>query len=396
MRRLFVLILLSAIVVTDCSALHHRSAPPLSFKGLFNPRYRGWIREHPDQFNWMIFGLIVQPVSQKLQMPRAGGLSTNNVLWETWADDDCTFLVPPDPRHPPSKSKCKQRLRFERNPLAFRIEQEIRKTIGEDAIAPIPPHPEEEQEVRRNPAAFSSIVSRGLWYQEGIAKWMRFHPTTTMKFFRGSIEVKAVWAGTDPSVDQAFPFHWNLAEDNKHYKLVGLHIMTNALPEWTWATWEWMGNPNYCDGADACSDSFGCTPASGCISSHFQSAAPITSAVLNIFRLLKISNEWTGYRLHGSQTLIDNKPTPTVLGNTAIEMQFPSTASCLACHARAKVDLSGKADCTVGMISSDPSGPIGNLEYPSEQEDPTHQRTSFIWAFLRAGSIHTTTPACGK
>jgi hypothetical protein len=94
--------------------------------------------------------------------------------------------------------------------------------------------------------------------------------------------------------------------------------------------------------------------------------------------------------------LIDNKPTPTVLGNTAIEMQFPSTASCLACHARAKVDLNGKADCTVGMISSDPSGPIGNLEYPSEQEDPTHQRTSFIWAFLRAGSIHTTTPACGK
>jgi hypothetical protein len=383
------------VLIGLCCEAGAQPAPPLSLNALFQPRYREWIRRHPDEFNWMVLALICGSAPKGLQDARPGSLTTNNVIWETWADDDFTFSIPPNPHKPPAWSERDELLHLMNNPLM--LEHAATPRVGAEAAMamPIPPPPVEgKQEVRRNLAAFSSIVSRGLWYQEGIANWIKAHPDGKLSFFPGSIEIKAVWTPDDGNDNSKFPSHWNLDENGKRYKLLALHIMTNALPEWTWATWEWGGNVNYCVGPGGCSDRFGCTPASGCTLNQLGNGVQLSRSVLNIFRQLKVSKEWTGYRLHGSQILEDNAPLPTVLWNSKMEGKFRSTSSCLACHARARVDRSGRADCTFGLKVQSQNNQEGYLDYPPEPAIPERETTSFIWAFIQAGSIKDGKRAC--
>jgi hypothetical protein len=120
---------------------------------------------------------------------------------------------------------------------------------------------------------------------------------------------------------------------------------------------------------------------------------------MQIFHRLGVTDEWTGYRLHGSQLAIDHRATPKLLYNSQIETnKLANTSSCVACHSRAVVNRSGTADCSLGLLpASTPIHPIGHVDYPpSPPVSEDEVATSFIWAFIRAPSLKSGKRACGN
>ena len=378
-----------------CAVSQH--APPLSLKALFDPRYQRWIEKHPDQFSWMVFALICKQAPANMQIVRADSTGksnlTNNSIWETWADDDFTFPQSPNPRDVPGWRNRHEDKHFVVDPLmALTIHASVRELEGEraDFLNPIPPIPNpQNEEVRRNYAAFESITTQGLWYQEGIARWVQAHSNRELRFSRGSIEIKAVWQRMpDGSTDTTLPYHANYDQYGHRYRLRGLHIMTNALPQWTWATWEWVGNGGLQCDEIKCNDDFGFDSKASAASRH---AVP-TQVVLQMFSSLGVKDEWAGYRLRGSQILRDGRPDPDRLGNSNMEESFLPTSSCVSCHRQARVDpRNGKADCKMGFIDNNPGHQVGTTVYQSNIP-PT--ATSFIWAFIKASSVSSGKRAC--
>ncbi len=387
-----------------------QQAPPLDLKSIFDPQYQGWIRTHPDQFSWMILALISRPAPDSLQFTLRNGTRTNNVLWETWADDDFTFPKQPDPARPNQWSgrtvDLQRGLHLVRDPLSmFAVPAPSQNPTGAATrsssqagfIYTIPPNAEiDDEEVRRNEVSFEFITEQHLWFQEGIAAWIKDHPGKEMSFPRGAIEIKAIWMRAPANPDPQF--HWNRDTQGNKYSLLALHIMTNAVPEWTWATFEWTGNDSQCDGAGGCSDRFGCEPTSSCIHSKADatgSSIKLADTVIKMFAQLGVTKEWTGYRLHGAQVLSDEKPMPNVLWNSQIESGFKSTSSCMACHRRASADVTGRADCSMGFFMTGPSCGQGHLDYPPDPPLAKGQTTtSFVWSFIKAYPAHSDSPVC--
>jgi hypothetical protein len=308
------------------------------------------------------------------------------VIWETWATDDFTF--PKNPQTVPvwSHRMFQPEKTLHPDPLIALFDSSRIQILGGKNQG----LEESGEEVRRNYNAFQSITTRALWYQEGLAQWAKNHPEPLL-FHRGSVEIKAVWIRAFPS-DKS-DYHWNYANDGIKYKLVALHIMTNALPEWTWATWEWADNPGRCNYIN-CVDHFGTKPS--CILSQNQAAAyppgKLSYGVKKMFSKLGVNSEWKGYRLKGSQVFKEGRASRVKLGNTKMENDFMDTSSCIACHARARVFPNGKADCSLGFANLHPL--TGYLDYPPNDAIAPYT-TGFIWAFLRASSKKPGENQCG-
>jgi len=198
------------------------------------------------------------------------------------------------------------------------------------------------QEVRRNMASFNFVVKEGMFYRDGL-KTLFVSGTANgyqpMKFPVNAIEIKASWKIIDPAMKPQY--HWNYDASGKLYGLIALHIITKAVPNWTWATWEWSDNPGRCD-FTGCYDSFGVNPSN--IQPNVQPGkgypeGQLTAPLLEIFKKYGLTDEWQHYRLKGSQTnWTDPTGLPTLLGNSILERPFVSTSSCITCHAYASFD----------------------------------------------------------
>src|SRR5262249_30425568 len=154
-----------------------------------------------------------------------------------------------------------------------------------------------------------------------------------------AIEVKANWL---PLLDTDDPsrFHWNVDCDHKKWKLVAMHIITKAVPNWTWATFEHVDNPGRCDYM-GCHDAFGATlavtdrarqPLPGVpdaqidlLDSVYPASASCvkTNALLDIFKEKGLDSAWGNYCLKGSQVdFTAATGEPTRLGNSVTEGGF--------------------------------------------------------------------------
>ncbi len=156
------------------------------------------------------------------------------------------------------------------------------------------------EEVRRNRASFDYIIGNGLWYKAGLATAYNTR-TTPVTFPVNAIEVKAEWKKIPK--DSMSYYHWNYDSSGNLYGLVALHIMTKAIPNWTWATWEWVGNPGRCDYL-GCHDLFGAIPANvnpNATLNQGYAADSLTPALIKLFKDNGIGDEWKNYRLKGSQ-----------------------------------------------------------------------------------------------
>ena len=101
--------------------------------------------------------------------------------------------------------------------------------------------------------------------------------------------------------------------------LTGLHIITKALPQWVWITFEQVNNTK-------------CT--------QVERRDPIPQNIANVNAQMQkalAGTKWANYELVGVQTAAMNGTTPVVLANTQIETLFQSRSSCLTCHAIANI-----------------------------------------------------------
>lgn len=386
--------------------------------GAFRPGV-GWLgsapdpnpdANEPDMSNWELF-INVNKAAPSQHQVGPSHVTTNDALWETWADDALTFPATPDPTHPPQWPTGAATFPLKRLVLPFqnviRRQLQMRKPVQIDLIRKpieaaqlfklnprqLPPGMTPEileiqsgggEEVRRNKDAFQFIVDNKLFYTQGLRD--AFAAGKPMNFPVTAIEVKARWT---PITDaQKSQYHWNYDSNGNLYGLVALHIMTKRLGNWTWATWEWVGNAGRCDYI-GCHDEFGVTPSDVAPQTPLGGSYPpgtLTPALQAKFTAAGLSAEWQNYRLKGSQTMFtDTTGRATLLGNSITEAGFVSSSSCITCHGIASVDNTGRINPTFGFTSSGDSsnGPL----LPSMFWNGTtlkYMPVDFVWAFANA------------
>jgi hypothetical protein len=300
---------------------------------------------------------------------------TNNALWETWASDLETFPAAPDrdnpPRWPGGPNVARRRKLLE--PL--RQIEILRKKLQLKGIKPLVRLAGGSMEVRRNRPAFDFIVGSRLYYREGITEALQ--TGRTLDFPTDSIEIKATW---QPITEEQKPrYHWNVDPSGKLFGMKSLHLSTKDLPNWFWATFEHVDNPDR-NKEQAPHDAFGVTPPNS-------SNGTVSPALEQLFAQAGLGPEWRFYRLDGTQVdFTDSTGRRTLLGNSDIEAPFMHTSSCITCHAKSAMDATGVSlDVfkSIEPVEGDVGTPDPNWFWDENGKRKTIQ-LDFVWAFDRA------------
>lgn len=307
----------------------------------------------PDRYAWELFVQVNQKAPAAFQHTiTVGGKTymTNSAVWETWPDDPYTFPQNPDPSNPPKWPDAPIGKQLHPKGKGSSFSHTAALAGKSDFILDTG-----GEEVHRNRATFDYVIQNNLWYTQGIAAFVA--KGVPANFPSDSIEVKGNWVNIKEA-DKS-KYHWNYDEKGNLWGLVAMHITSKAIPNWIWATFEWVDNPGRCDYI-GCSDCFGYTPsfvpsntcpASGncpttVVGQVYKEPATITAGLEALFAKEGYSGDWLSqyrhYRLKGSMT---NFTTPTgqpiLLGNSVTESSFLQTASCMTCHSRAAVLADG-------------------------------------------------------
>jgi hypothetical protein len=371
-----------------------------------------------DKASWLLFIAINQMANSQQTF---GAVSTNNALWETWADDPLTFPVSPDPSAPPQwpsnaqtvflkrlqiptqfllrelqrqhvpPSEIKSRmLEFQRPHPGMTLAQALKSQASSSRLKPLRIPLVEAgggEEVRRNKASFDFIIANRLWYKQGLAA--AFAANNVISFPSDAIEVKADWVPIQPT--QTGLYHWNYDSKGTLYGLVALHIESKALPNWHWATFEWTGNAGRCDYI-GCNDSFGVTPPNVAPATPVGGTYPagtLTPALLSLTSAAGLGREWQNYRLKGSQTLFANTlGQPTLLGNSVTESGQVQTSSCITCHGQASVDMNGNFNPSRGFTNASDefssNGPLIPSMFLNSSGRLQYFPIDFLWGIVNA------------
>lgn len=294
----------------------------------------------PYRFMWETFVDLNRRAKEQWTVGLADGTTatTNNAVWETYAEDGFNFPANPDPSNPPQWDN---RLKYLKQQDRATPPRAFHALASHETNAPGP-----IELVYRNKAAFDYIIENGLWYTQGIAKF--FKSGKKIVFPIDAIEVKANYV---PITEKDKPqYHWNYI-NGILYGLVASHVITKDLPNWTWATFEHVANAGRCDFL-GCRDCFGQTPAY--TPSHTDQvgqtypAEKQSDALLALYKKAGYSgayfDAYRQYRLKGVMIdFTDATGVPNILGNSVTESGFVQTASCMGCHARAAVTAEGKS-----------------------------------------------------
>ncbi len=307
------------------------------------------LQNNPDRQSWVLFMTVNAD---------AASAADNNALFETWASDGDTFRA--KPVWPSGGS----RMQIGARALSLAIEQlhphfrpELLPT-GSRLIG---------EETRRNKPAFDFIIQNNLFKVSGLKA--AFAAAKPIAFPVDSIEVKANWVEVDRLKEfngfagsqavAAAAYHVN-ETGGKHYALVSFHIISNRVPNWTWATFEHKDNPGRCD-VLGCKDSFGAVAAYVAPRSQVESQTHYpdcakSPALLALFAKAHLDPAFANYCLKGSQSdFASPSGAPIRLGSSVTEQSFVAQSSCMTCHGRAAFDADGRATTSGGF---DPT-PIG-------------------------------------
>jgi hypothetical protein len=323
----------------------------------------------PDRFAWQ---MLFVPISK----PAGAG---QNAIWETWASDEDTFPDKPNPNVPPkwpgaAPSSLKLHAPLQLEILSLQSNRENldeARLFDPNAVQPFIAPQGESEEVRRNRATFDFIINNKLYYREGLIA--AFNSGKRISFPIESIEIKANWK---PISEAEKPrYHWNTDASGKLFGLIALHIISKDIPNWVWATFEHVDNPNRCR-VLGCQDTFG-----------LSADGKVSPQLVALFKAAGLGSEWQNYRLDGVQTeFTDSTGIPTLLGNSITEDGFVSTSSCITCHSRSTASVTG-AHLSVfapGQQSyngtPDPKWFYSGTTPPR----PVFQQLDFVWGFLAA------------
>jgi len=352
---------------------------------------------NPDQFAWELFSYVNRKASADLQGTTPNSHLTNNAFWETWADDPLTFPRHPNPADPPQwpdRTPPPKRLFLRSKVERAQLPLELQKLPGKVDC----PDDSPCEEVRRNKATFDYIVNNHLWYTQGLVQAFKKAQAVLAQgdpianFVKSpidSIEVKANWVPI--TEEQKSDYHWNYNVDGKLYGLVAMHISSKVLPNWFWATFEWVDNKGRCDYI-GCHDSFGYLPADIPPHQTTDGTYPPGTRTEDLSALFKQNGltdewgqEWQHYRLKGSMVnFVDSTGQPLLLGNSVTEEGFVPTASCITCHSRASVNAQGKPALSVfksfNPRESNNGAPDPNWFYSDQGKTLKSLPVDFIWA----------------
>ena len=302
-----------------------------------------------DQLAWQFF----------IQVNTSAGGS--NALFETWASDTSTFVVNPQ---------------FPTTPAPLALHPPAVPSLGRLALQrsgkllpAIPPGEGVLEESRRNKDSFDFIVQNNLYKITGL----RAAFGKTILFPVGAMEVKANWKlvseipafslGRVTLADVPKMYHVNTGADGQQYALVAMHVISKAVPNWTWATFEQKFNPSRCD-ILGCRDSFGAQAALVKPNQQPKQGYPDcvkTQALAAMISSANWDQAFANYCLKGSQTdFTDATGLDTRLGNSVTENGFVDQSSCLTCHGRAAWDNTGAA--TTGGGFDDNGAPLGPIQ----------------------------------
>jgi hypothetical protein len=339
----------------------------------------------PDQLAWQFFLQVNAP---------AGG---SNVLFETWASDTDTFT--PNPQFPTAAT-----------PLALRAP--VVPALGRLALQKsgrllpaIPPGPGFLEESRRNQQSFNFIVQNNLFTLSGL----RAAFGKTITFPVDAMEVKANWklvtdiptfsGGKVTLADVPKVYHVNTGSDGKQYAFVSMHIISKAVPNWTWATFEHKFNPGRCD-ILGCRDSFGAQTSPVPPNANPDQGYPDcvkTAALTAMIAAANIDPVFANYCLKGSQTdFTDDTGLDIRLGNSVTEQGFVDQSSCITCHGRAAWDNTGAATTQAGFDNNGaPLGPIQpNWYFNFNSQPPIFQGMTGLTQVATSADFIWSIPFC--
>jgi hypothetical protein len=225
------------------------------------------------------------------------------------------------------------------------------------------------EESRRNKDSFDFIVQNNLFKISGL----RAAFGKTLSFPVAAMEVKANWLavsdipaftnGRVALADVPKLYHVNTGADGKQYAFVSMHIISKAVPNWTWATFEHKFNPGRCN-ILGCKDLFGAltkvVPPNPAPDQGYPDCDK-TPALQAMISAANWDPAFANYCLKGSQIdFTDATGLDVRLGNSVTESGFVNQSSCMTCHGRAAWDNTGAE--TTGGGFDDNGAPLGPIQ----------------------------------
>jgi len=293
----------------------------------------------PDQFAWQLF---IQVNSRT---------ANASALFETFATNENTFR--PNPTYPSGPTPPTMRRAILLREVMNLSVSPFRRTINEAS----------GEEVRRNRTSFDFIVQHNLYKKSGLKAAFG----SSISFPVGSIELKMMWLPIDqipgvPQQDAPTLFHIVQTPSNGPWALLSMHIISKAVPNWTWATFEHKLNQGRCD-VLGCKDAFGAQTPYVPPNAQAEETYPDCAKSPALIRLLaeaNIEEVFANYCLKGSQVdFTDNTGLATRLGNSLMEGSILASSSCMTCHASASFSQDG-VNRSSGIVNG--VGPLGPIQ----------------------------------
>jgi len=346
--------------------------------------------DDPIQYGWDLFfytnwRALPGPSNRGVPDPsKAFGETGGPVVWETWKNTPEVYLptggtpppwttaapvpagAPSGPVSPPDSGDLWQQMTDDAQVDGFNL-----LDTNDQKIL---------YEILMDRDTFNYIGAGTLYNVQGQMRWAS--TKGALNFPWSAMEVKASWRWIDPN-DVACPAStyfttnaWYWIKDNNGNPvrirtglmgLTGLHIISKALPNWVWITFENVNNSK-------------CTKVTRKV--------PLDPAVVALNQLMQKAlrnTKWANYEMVGVQTSSGTADHPILLGNTQIESAFQTRSSCLTCHGIANVAKAKPADPTVPIrrtFVDDQASPPYFIGPPPSLG--TYQFQDFVWSLRKA------------
>lgn len=251
-----------------------------------------------------------------------------------------------------------------------------------------------QYDVRGNISYFDYVVNNPAGYELFNVQGQQAalaNPNFNFDFPTETLEVKASWRVLEPGVDDsrywtAIGVYWDTNRVLRTAKigLTGIHIISKALPDWVWITFEQVDNPSatfkYLLGQKG-------TPV-GANPNFDQALAPINQTWQNALQ----GTKWQYYTLMDVQTkFMTPTQKPSLLSNTQMETYFQPNSSCISCHNLASIGNPLKPSQQLRLKLFYPLNPyvgdidfnaVANKQFPGE----AFKEMDFLWSLRNAQS----------